>query len=112
MKKLLSLILVAGSAAALSACGAIPPCHDELDECTYGGAYTEERTIQTKQRRVVAAPKPAPAPVVAPKPAPAPVKQVAPKPAPAPAPVVVTTPAPIPAPVIYDATPDFTQITK
>ncbi len=103
MKKLLSLALVAGCAATISACGAIPSCNDELDECTYGGAYTEERTVQTRaQRAAMVAPEPAP--VVVQAPAPAPVVQ--------PKVVVAPTPAPMPAPVMQPREPKFTQITK
>ncbi len=105
MKKLL-LLLTVGATAGLAACGGVPTCNDELDECTYGGAYTEERTIQTQaQRRAMAEPAPAPAPE--------PVQQVvtrpAPAPAPAPAPVVQ---APVERPVMQPVTPEFRQITK
>jgi len=104
MKKTLALLLVAGSALSLSACGNIPKCNDALDECTHGGPYTEERTIQTNDRRVVA--KPAPAP----EPAPAPV-MAAPKPAPAP--VVMPAPAPIvDTKIMRSAEPEFKQISK
>jgi len=65
MKKLFGLALLLGTTATLSACGSIPECRGELDECTYGGPYTEERTVQTGTRM----PAPAPAPVIAPAPA-------------------------------------------
>ncbi len=48
MKKLLTTALVLGSTVAIAACSTgITPCNGELDECTYGGPYTEERTIGT-----------------------------------------------------------------
>ena len=125
MKKTLALLLVAGSAISLSACGTVPQCNDQLDECTYGGPYTEERTIQTRNRDVAAAPAapaPAPAPVVtAPAPvvtAPAPVVTTPAIAAPtiqhaAPAPVVVTTPAPVyDGHIMRSAEPAFRQISK
>lgn len=99
MKKLLGLMLVLGATVTLSACGTIPDCRDELDECTYGGPYTEERTVQAGKRVAVAAP--APAPVIAP----------------APAPVAAAVIAPAPAPirdvqVMRSAEPQFKQISK
>jgi len=103
MKKILSLILVAGSAASLTACGGVPECVGELDECNRGGAYTEERTVPLGTSRVVErAPAPEPVRVVEP----APVK-VAPKPAPAPAPAPV-----VDTQVMTSAEPEFRQITK
>jgi hypothetical protein len=119
MKKTLALLLVAGSAISLSACGSLPQCNDQLDECTHGGPYTEERTIQTNDRRVasapVAAPAPAPAPVVA---APAPVAPArAPIAAPtiqhsAPAPVVVHSAPVYDGHIMRSAEPEFRQISK
>ena len=118
MKKTLAILLVAGSAISLSACGTVPQCNDQLDECTYGGPYTEERTIQTRNRDVAAAPAapaPAPAPVVT---APAPVVTTPAIAAPtiqhaAPAPVVVTTPAPVyDGHIMRSAEPAFRQISK
>lgn len=96
--KLMALGLIAGVTITLSACGGIPTCNDELDECTYGGPYTEERTIEAGKRM----PEPAPAPM--PEPAPAPVAQ--PAPAPTPAPVVND------APIMKSAEPQFKQISK
>ncbi len=110
MKKTLALLLVAGSAISLSACGTVPQCNDQLDECTYGGPYTEERTIQTRDRRVAAAPAPAPAPApVAAAPAPAPVAAPTIQ---APAPVY-TAPAPVyDGAIMRSAEPEFRQISK
>ncbi len=102
MKKLLGLALLLGATASLSACGGIPTCNDELDECTYGGAYTEERTVEAGKRRP--APPPAPEPVVMP----------APEPMPEPAPVYVE-PAPEPirdVEIMRSAEPEFKQISK
>lgn len=101
MNKLFGLMLVLSATVTLSACGAIPACNDELDECTYGGPYTEERTVETGKRMVVPEPVPAPAPT----------------PAPAPAPVVAPAPAPAPEPirdveVMRSAEPQFRQVTK
>lgn len=102
MKKTLALLLVAGSTLGLSACGALPKCNDELDNCSRGGAYSEERTVETGRYKTVLnkAPAPAPAPVAV---APAP----APTPAPAPAPVVIDD-----TPVMRSAEPEFKQISK
>ena len=106
MKKILGLGLVLGSVATLSACNGIPECNEELDECSRGGAYTEERTAQADKKMVVEpppAPAPAPEPVVIetpPPPAPEPV------PEPAPEPVIDDTP------VMTDAEPQFKQISK
>lgn len=100
MKKLFGLTLVLGATVTLSACGAIPDCRQELDECTYGGPYTEERTVQAGTRAPVAAPARAPAPVIA-------------APAPAPEPVAAPIPAPIrDIQVIRSAEPQFKQISK
>ena len=101
MKKTLALLLVAGSALSLSACGSLPKCNDVLDECDRGGPYTEERTIEAGKRRVVATPAPVPAPI----PAPAPVPVAIPTPAPAPAPIVDTQ-------IMRSAEPEFRQISK
>ena len=102
MKKILVLLLVTGSALSLSACGGIPSCNDELDECNRGGAYTEERTSQAGRYKTVLnkQPEPAPAP---PPPPPAPV--AAPPPPPPPAPVVDTQ-------IMRSAEPEFRQISK
>ncbi len=97
MKKYLTLLLVAGTTMGLSACGGIPTCNDELDECTQGGPYTEERTVQANRYKTVM-PKPAPVAKPAPAPAPAPV-------APPPAPVVDTQ-------IMRSAEPEFRQISK
>jgi hypothetical protein len=97
--KFSTFALVAATTLAISACGAIPECNEELDECTYGGPYTEERTVEAGKR--------APAPVVVEETVvvveePAPM----PEPVPAPAPVVDDTP------VMTSAEPQFTQISK
>lgn len=104
MKKTLALLLVAGSTLSLSACGGIPTCHDELNECNRGGAYTEERTSQAGRYKTVLNKKqPAPQPA----PAPAPVRvEPAPAPAPAPEPVIIDTQ------IMRDAEPEFKQISK
>jgi len=77
MKKILLLPIVLFS---LSACGAfsIPQCVDELDNCSRGGAYTEERTARGVQRvqivqtpimpEIVPMPEPVAQPVVEPVP--------------------------------------------
>ena len=102
MKKLLALSLLAGTALSLSACGGLPACNDELNECDRGGAYTEERTTQAGRYKTVLnaqpAPAPQPAPVAKPAPAPAPVYRE-------PAPVVDTK-------VMRSAEPQFKQISK
>lgn len=97
MKKLFGLMIVLGTTVTLSACGAIPECRQELDECTYGGPYTEERTVQAGTRVA------APAPVIAPAPAPAPAPVAAPAPAPEPIRDIE---------VIRSAEPQFKQISK
>ncbi len=105
MKKILALLLVAGSTLGLSACGGLPTCNDELDKCNRGGAYTEERTSQAGRYKTVLNKKPAPAPAPAPAPEPV-VVEAAPAPAPAPEPVIVDTQ------IMRDAEPEFKQITK
>jgi len=97
MKKLTGILLLSGSVLSLSACGAIPTCYDELDECGRDTAYTEERTVKANR---MPAPAPAPEPVAV-------VTKPAPAPAPAPAPVVVDD-----TPVMRSAEPQFTQISK
>lgn len=96
--KLMALALIACATITLSACGGIPTCNDELDECTYGGPYTEERTVEAGKRKPAPAPMPEPAPMSAPEPAP--------EPMPEPEPVVDDTP------VMKSAEPQFTQISK
>ncbi len=95
--KFAAFALVGATTLALSACGGIPPCNDELDECTYGGPYTEERTVQADKRM------PAPTPVIVEETV---VVVEEPAPAPAPTPVVDDTP------VMQSAEPQFTQISK
>ena len=97
--KFYSTLLTLGAVSALAACGGIPDCDDNLDECNRGGAFTEERTAQADKKAVIVAP----APVVAPAPAPV---VVAPPPAPMPAPVIDDTP------VMTTAEPQFQQISK
>lgn len=98
MKKILGLSLLAATTLSLSACGGIPKCYDELNECGRDTAYTEERTVMANKRMPAPAPMPAPepAPVAAPAPAPAPVA----------APVIDDTP------IMRTAEPQFTQISK
>lgn len=96
MKKLTGLLLLSGSVLSLSACGGIPSCYDELNECGRDTAYTEERTVKANRKAA-----PAPAPVVAETPAPAPA------PTPAPAPVVVDD-----TPVMTSAEPMVKHISK
>lgn len=96
MKKILGLTVLLGSVATLSACGTLPDCKQELDECNRGGAYTEERTVK-------ATPRVAPAPVVVQETV---IVVEEPAPEPAPAPVIVDVP------VIQSAEPQFTQISK
>lgn len=98
MKKILGFGVLLASVTTLSACGGLPTCNDELDECDRGGAYTEERTAQASKRVMVE-----PAPMPAPTPAPV----VEPVPAPAPAPVVIDD-----TPVMTTAEPQFNQISK
>lgn len=111
MKKFLGLLLVAGTAATLSACSnfSLPACNEDLDDCNRSGAYTEERTVPAGTRvattPVVVAPAPAPVMVKAPTPAPAPV--IVQAPAPAPARVIIDD-----TPVMRSAEPHFTHITK
>lgn len=108
MKKLLGLATILGATAALGACSSGYDCNDELDNCSRGGAYTEERTATAPEK--VMAPAPAPAPVAAPAPQPAPapvvVKQPEPAPAPAPEPVIDDTP------MMTSAEEQFTTISK
>ncbi len=99
MKKLLSLLLVAGSAASLTACGGVPTCKDELNECDRGGAYTEERTTQAGRYKTVLNTQPAPAPE--------PVKVVT-----QPAPVVVKPAPVVDTQIMRSAEPEFKQISK
>lgn len=100
MKKLFGLTLLLGVTTTLAACGGIPKCNDELDKCTYGGPYTEERTIEAGKRKP--APPPAPEPVVMP----------APVPEPAPA-YVAPEPEPIrDVEIMRSAEPEFRQISK
>ncbi len=100
MRKLFGLAFILGATVTLSACGAIPECRQELDECTYGGPYTEERTVEAGKRVAVVAPAPA-------------IPVIAPTPAPVPAPVVAPVPAPIrDIEVIRSAEPQFKQISK
>lgn len=75
MKKIFLLSAVCVAVVSLGACGSIPACHDELDECDRGGAYTEERTVGIKPRVVMVEPEPMPEPepvVVEPEPMPEP----------------------------------------
>ncbi len=94
--KFSAFALIAMTTLALSACGSIPPCNDELDECSRGGAYTEERTVEAGKR--MPAPAPEPEVVIVEKEV---IVEV-----PAPAPVVDDTP------VMQSAEPQFTQISK
>lgn len=109
MKKILSLSLLLGTTAILSACNGIPACNDELDECTYGGPYTEERTVQAGVRIPAPPPPPAPEPVVmpAPEPAPAPTPAPPPPPPPEPVPEIIQD-----VEIMRSAEPEFRQITK
>lgn len=93
--KFAAFALVGATTFALSACGAIPECNQELDECTYGGPYTEERTVEANKRI------PAPTPVIVEE-----TVVVVEEPTPAPAPVIDDTP------VMQSAEPQFTQISK
>lgn len=98
MKKILGLLVLVGSTATLSACGGIPPCNQELNECNRGGAYTEERTVQANKRVVMAEPAPV---IIEEK------VVVEPAPEPAPAPIVIDD-----TPVMRSAEPQFDQISK
>lgn len=111
MKKILSLLVVAGATVSLSACGSVPTCNESLDNCDRSGPYTEERTIPTGKR--VAAPVPAPAPVAMPVKVNVPEPILLPK-AEMPAPVVVQQPAPmiVDTHVMQSAEPAFRQISK
>ena len=86
--KIAAFALISTATIALSACGNLPTCNDELDNCDRNGAYSEERTVQANRRM------------------------------PEPAVVVVVEPAPVPEPVIDDAPvmksaePQFTHISK
>lgn len=95
MKKLTGILLLSGSVLSLSACGGIPTCYDELDECGRDTAYTEERTVKANR---TPAPAPAPEPVVIIE---------TPAPAPAPAPVVIDD-----TPVMRSAEPMVEHISK
>ena len=93
--KIAAFALISATTVALSACGSLPACNDELDKCDRGGAYTEERTAKASPKAYV---------------------QPVPEPTPVPAPVVEKTPAPEPVidetPVMQSAEPQFTQISK
>ena len=97
--KIAAFALISTATIALSACGSLPTCNDELDNCDRNGAYSEERTVQANRRA------PAPAPMPEPAPAPEPVA-VAPAPAPVPEPVIDDTP------VMKSAEPQFTHVSK
>lgn len=97
VNKFSAFALMTVATIAVSACGGIPPCNDELDECTYGGPYTEERTVQAGTR--------APAPVIVEETVVV-VEEPAPMPEPEPEPVIDDTP------VMQSAEPQFTQISK
>lgn len=96
--KIAGFALLLGSTAALSACGGIPTCNEELNKCNRGGAYTEERTSEAGRYKGFVQPAVE---------EPAPVVQAAPEPAPEPAPVVVND-----APIMQSAEPKFTTISK
>jgi hypothetical protein len=98
MKKLLGLSLVLAATTSLSACGGIPTCYDELNECGRDTAYTEERTIKANRYKTVA---PAPEPVV-----------VSPPPAPAPVVVAPPPPPPVDTQVMRSAEPMVQTISK
>jgi len=97
--KIAAFALLLGSTAALSACGGIPTCNEELTKCNRGGAYTEERTSEAGRYKGFVQPAPLA------EPAPAPVAE--PAPAPEPTPVVVDD-----APIMQSAEPKFTHISK
>lgn len=94
--KFSAFALMTAATVAVSACGGIPTCNDELDECSRGGAYTEERTAQAGRVKAYVQPAPVVEETVV----------VVEEPAPAPAPVVDDTP------VMQSAEPQFTQISK
>jgi hypothetical protein len=103
MKKIFGLLLITGTTALLSACGGLPSCNQELDECNRGGPYTEERTARAHHRVVV---KQEPVIIPAPEAEPMPVPEPEPMPEPTPEPVIDDTP------VMRSAEPQFTQISK
>jgi hypothetical protein len=97
--KIAAFALISTATIALSACGSLPTCNDELDKCDRNGAYTEERTVEAGRKA------PAPAPMPEPTPAPAPVAVPAPAPEPMPEPVMDKE-------VMQSAEPQFTHISK
>ncbi len=98
MKKILGLAVLMASVTSLTACGGLPTCNDELDNCNRDAAYTEERTAKARQKIVVATPVPVIEEVEAP---------VIEKPEPAPVPVVIDD-----APVMQSAEPMVQHISK
>ncbi len=101
MKKVFIMLLTIGVSSLLVACGSLPTCHDELDNCNRDAAYTEERTVRTHTKRAAVEPAPV---VMKATPAPAP-KAVVPTPAPVKAPIVN-------APIMQSAEPQFKHISK
>lgn len=100
MKKILAALLVTGSALSLSACGGIPKCNDELNECGRDTAYTEERTVKGDMYRTVLNKQPEPAPVIVEE------RKVVVETTPPPPPPVVDTK------IMTTAEPQFKQISK
>ncbi|MEM9470030.1 MAG: hypothetical protein AAF988_07685 [Pseudomonadota bacterium] len=74
MKTLSITALTCLAVLSLSACGTIPACDNELDNCNRGGAFSEERTVLATPK-VIAEPAPTPVEAVAPAPAPAPAEE-------------------------------------
>lgn len=101
IKKILGLSILVAATASLSACGTLPQCNDELDNCNRDAAYTEERTARAKPKMEVVVEAPKAAPVAEKIEAqPAPVK-AEPKPAPV-----------ADAHVMQSAEPQFTHVSK
>ena len=97
--KIAAFALISTATIALSACGSLQTCNDELDQCNRSGPYTEERTAKSSPKAYV---QPAPVPEPMPEPAPEPVAE----PEPAPEPVIDDTP------IMTKAEPQFKQISK
>ncbi len=98
MKNFVRMFSVGGVALMLSACGiSIPQCVDELDNCSRGGPYTEERTARAGTRLMVKEPEPILEPMLEPV--------IEPESMPEPAPIVDTQ-------VMTSAEPQFKQISK
>lgn len=103
--KFSGLVITMSASVLLAACNtALPPCHDELNECGHDSAYTEERTVK-ENRKMASKPMPA----VMPASEPVAMPETAPEPEPAP---VITEEPVVDTQVMQSADPKFNQISK